>query len=378
MDDHLKDEIQLRSCLKLHSLKGLNNANKCRLLAHYKQANAIFDAPPDEIKSLLLVTGAKLKTASNQHDDERLDQQLDLLHQHKINILLHNAPEYPAQLKQLNDAPPVLFTRGDINLLNGPQLAIVGSRNASPSGLKTAKDFAADFARSGLTITSGLALGIDSAAHLGAVNEIGRTIAVVATGLDQVYPQRNLALAKEIVNKGLMISEFPPLTPPRREHFPRRNRLISGLSLGVLVVEADTRSGSLITARLAGEQGREIFAIPGSIHLPTSRGCHQLIRQGAKLVETTTDVLEELKPALEIVLNTPSSEVDGGNEPRQGYDANSLAILKLVDFAPTQLDAIAIGSNLPIERVSSILLQLELAGEIAPLPGSQYQRIQRQ
>ncbi|MCK5919963.1 MAG: DNA-processing protein DprA, partial [Methylococcales bacterium] len=280
------------------------------------------------------------------------------------------------QLKQLNDAPPVLFTRGDISLLNGPQLAIVGSRNASPSGLKTAQDFAADFAKSGLTITSGLALGIDAAAHRGAVNEIGRTIAVVATGLDQVYPRRNLALAKEIVNKGLMISEFPPLTPARREHFPRRNRLISGLALGVLVVEADTRSGSLITARLAGEQGREIFAIPGSIHLPTSRGCHQLIRQGAKLVETTTDVLEELKPALQVVLNSPPSDNTKKNKPQQDYDTNTQIILKLVDFAPTQLDDIAIGSNLPIELVSSILLQLELAGEIAPLPGSQYQRIQ--
>lgn len=376
MGEHLKDEKQLRSCLRLLCLKGLNNANKSRLLAHYEQPNAIFDAPLEEIKSLLAVPGAKLKTAFSQHDEERLSQQLDLLQQHTISIVLHNSPEYPEQLKQLNDAPPLLFTRGDISLLNGPQLAIVGSRNASPSGLKTAQDFAADFAKSGLTITSGLALGIDAAAHRGAVNEIGRTIAVVATGLDQVYPRRNLALAKEIVNKGLMISEFPPLTPARREHFPRRNRLISGLALGVLVVEADTRSGSLITARLAGEQGREIFAIPGSIHLPTSRGCHQLIRQGAKLVETTTDVLEELKPALQVVLNSPPSDNTKKNKPQQDYDTNTQIILKLVDFAPTQLDDIAIGSNLPIELVSSILLQLELAGEIAPLPGSQYQRIQ--
>lgn len=377
MDDLLKDEIQLRSCLKLHSLKGLNNANKGRLLAHYEQPSAIFDAPLDEIKSLLPETSIKLKTVFNQQDDQRLNQQLDLLRQHTISIVLHNTPDYPALLKQLNDAPPVLFTRGDISLLNGPQLAIVGSRNASPSGLKTAKDFAASFARSGLTITSGLALGIDAAAHQGAVNEIGRTIAVVATGLDQVYPQRNLALAKEIVSNGLMISEFPPLTPARREHFPRRNRLISGLSLGVLVVEADTRSGSLITARLAGEQGREIFAIPGSIHLPTSRGCHQLIRQGAKLVETTTDVLEELQPALEVALQAPPADDDKENARQQAYDSNTLTILNLVDFAPTQLDEIAIGSNLPIEQVSSILLQLELAGEIAPFPGSQYQRIQK-
>lgn len=376
MDTLIRDDEQRRASLRLTCVKGLNNALKNQLLEHFTQPSAIFEAPLDALKSQFSITSARLKTAFASVDDKTLDQQLALLHQHNIELVLHHTAAYPAALKQISDAPPVLFTRGDISLLNGPQLAMVGSRNASPSGMKTAQAFASDFAKSGLTVTSGLALGIDTAAHQGALNEIGRTIAVVATGLDQVYPQRNLSLAKSIVSKGLMISEFPPLSPARREHFPRRNRLISGLSLGVLVVEADTRSGSLITARLAGEQGREIFAIPGSIHLPTARGCHQLIRQGAKLVETTADVLEELKPALVQVLNPTPASNENSTLSAKNYDSDTLAILKLVDFAPTPLDDIAMDSNLAIELVSSVLLQLELAGEVAQLPGNQYQRIQ--
>ncbi len=374
METHLRDDNERRACLRLAGLSGLNNQLKNQLLAHQKQPSAIFNLLIEELKTLLPISSAKLKAAFSQLDDAKLEQQLELLNQHRIEILLHNSTDYPALLKQIDDAPPVLFTRGNTALINGPQLAMVGSRNASPSGRKTAQAFAKDFAKTGLSITSGLALGIDTAAHQGALNELGRTIAVVATGLDKVYPQRNQSLAEAIEEKGLIVSEFPPMTPARREHFPRRNRLISGLSLGVLVVEADTRSGSLITARLAGEQGREIFAIPGSIHLPTSRGCHQLIRQGAKLVETTADVLEELKPSLERAIDKSRPVTEDTHS--QTYDADTMAVLKLVDFAPTSVEDIATDSNLPIELVSSTLLQLELAGEIAPLPGGQYQRLQ--
>ena len=370
------DDYQLSACLRLSVMSGLNASYKQRLLEHYQQADAIFNAPLDEIKSLLLIPGNQLRAAFSTPDDTKLAQQLELLKSHHIDILQHNHDNYPALLRQIPDAPPILYVRGNTGLLSGPQLAMVGSRHASPGGLKTAQAFAADFSRSGLTITSGLAMGIDTCAHQGALNEIGSTIAVVATGLDQVYPRRNLELARSIVNKGVMISEFPPLTPALRANFPRRNRLISGLSLGVLVVEADTRSGSLITARMAGEQGRETFAIPGSIHLPTSRGCHQLIRQGAKLVETTADVFLELKPYLESELRLkpapPHAKV--ANTPK--LNQASQQVLNLIDFAPTALETISTDSNLPVELVLSILLQLELSGLISPLPGGKYQRIQ--
>jgi len=368
------DDTQKGACLRLSTLSGLGASLKHRLLEHYGRADAIFAAPLDEIKSLLLISGSALRDTFAATDDARIEQQLALLNSHRIDIIQHNHEAYPALLREIPDAPAILYVRGDIELLGGPQLAIVGSRHASPGGLKTARAFANDFSRAGLTITSGLATGIDSSAHLGAIDEIGRTIAVVATGLDQVYPQHNLDLARKIVSRGAMISEFPPLTPARRANFPQRNRLISGLSLGVLVVEADTRSGSLITARMAGEQGREIFAIPGSIHLPTSRGCHQLIRQGAKLVETTADVLLELKPYLEPQLaRLPDSPSQAKTDP--DLDKKSKTVLNKVNFAPTALLDISTDSNLPIELVSSILLQLELAGLVSPLPGGQYQRI---
>lgn len=370
-----EDNQQFAACLRLAAIK-LSNHCKQRLLEHFVYPQAIFDASIDELKALLLINSHALRKAINEADEALIEQQLKLLTNHKINILLHHSPDYPPLLKQLEDAPPVLFTRGDVNLLCGPQLAMVGSRNASPGGLKTARAFAVEFAASGLTITSGLAAGIDTQAHKGALNEIGHTIAVVATGLDEVYPRSNLPLARAIVKNGCMVSEFPPMTPARRAHFPQRNRLISGLSLGVLVVEADTRSGSLITARLAGEQGREIFAIPGSIHSPTSRGCHQLIRQGAKLVETTADVLLEIKTGLEIELRAAHNRLPSDAEEKKNLDPETIKVLNQVDFAPTRLEDIAIHSNLPIELVLSKLLRLELAGKVAPLPGGQYQRIQ--
>ncbi len=369
-----EDDQALAASLRLAAAK-LTNTCKQQLLAHFANPQAIFETPIEDLKALLLISSQALRKAFDEVDQDRIEQQLALLRHHDINILLHCSTDYPPLLRQIDDAPPMLFTRGDVKLLSGPQLAMVGSRNASPSGLKTARDFATDFAASGLTVTSGLAAGIDSATHRGAIDEIGGTIAVVATGLDEIYPRNNLQLAKSIVKNGCMVSEFPPLTPARRAHFPQRNRIISGLSLGVLVVEADTRSGSLITARLAGEQGREIFAIPGSIHSPTSRGCHQLIRQGAKLVETTADVLLEIKTGLEIELQSTRGEPPPATKTEKNLDPEAVKVLNQVDFAPTQIEDIATHSNLPIEIVLSKLLQLELAGKLAPLPGGKYQKI---
>ena len=370
-----EDDKHLVASLKLAAMSGIGQANRRRLLEQYSDPQLIFSTPVDQLKALLLIPSSRIRQALDNIDEQLIDQQLKLIRQHNIQLVLSNDPAYPSRLHQVPDAPAVLFCRGKIDLLSGPQLAMVGSRNASPSGLRTAQAFATDFARAGLTITSGLASGVDTAAHRGALGNIGSTVAVVATGLDEVYPRQNLSLASEICEQGCMVSEYPPLTPARREQFPQRNRIISGLSLGVLVVEADTRSGSLITARLAGEQGREVFAIPGSIHLPTSRGCHQLIRQGAKLVETTSDVIQELKPALEAVLREQREPTLSTPGKEKALDPDAKKVLNQVDFAPTLLEDIAVHSNLPVELVSSKLLQLELAGRVSPLPGGRYQRI---
>ena len=376
MDRQLRDDKQwVAACLKLAALGSLNHRSKLRLLEHYPHPAAIFDAPLTELSMLLQIRAEFLQDALTSINPVKIAQQLKLVDEEGIEIILYSTAAYPHTLRQVHSAPPVLFVQGNSALLAGPQIAMVGSRHASPSGLKTARAFAREFAASGLTVTSGLASGIDTAAHQGALKQPGSTVAIVATGLDEVYPRSNAILARSIIESGCMVSEFPPLTPARRAHFPQRNRIISGLSLGVLVVEADTRSGSLITARLAGEQGREVFAIPGSIHSPTSRGCHQLIRQGAKLVETTADVLLEIRPSLERCLDFRKASQTKRPNTHSGSDAEAQSVLNLVDFAPTPLEDIVAHSNLPIERVSSALLQLELAGRVSPLPGGQYQRV---
>jgi len=254
-------------------------------------------------------------------------------------------------------------------LLNQPQIAIVGSRNPSPQGVQTAQQFATTLAQYGFVITSGLALGIDAAAHQGALAASGRTIAVAGTGLDRVYPARHKQLATDILQHGTIISEFPPGTAAKANHFPRRNRIISGLCLGLLVVEAAKQSGSLITARLALEQNREVFAIPGSIHNPLARGCNALIRQGAKLVETTDDIFEELGQYNQQPTNKPAENFKTTLDPEQEN------LLNLVQFSPTTIDYLIEETGLSIEIISSILLVLELEGYIASQPGSSYIRL---
>lgn len=287
------------------------------------------------------------------------------------HILTFADPRYPALLRQIADPPPVLFVHGDPELLDRPQLAIVGSRNPTPAGRETASAFAGQFARDSLIVTSGLALGVDAAAHQGTLDAGGRTIAVTATGLDRVYPARHRDLAHAIASQGALISEFPIGTPPLAEHFPRRNRIISGMSLGVLVVEAALRSGSLITARLAGEQGREVFAIPGSIHNPLAKGCHALIKQGAKLVESAADVLEELGPPARARAPRPSVRV--GHAPDLTPDQG--ALLEMVGDAPTSVDVLVERSGLTPPAVSSMLLVLELQRLVAAAPGGGYIRL---
>jgi len=278
--------------------------------------------------------------------------------------------DYPKALLELGYAPPVLFHLGHRDALARPAIAIVGSRNATAQGRETAREFAHALADAGFTIVSGLAVGIDAAAHEGALGTAASTIAVVATGLDRVYPARNRDLATRIAQHGALLSEYVPGTPPRKEHFPQRNRLISGLARGVLVVEATLSSGSLITARLAGEQGRDVFAIPGSIHSPFAKGCHKLIREGAKLVETASDVLDEIDPQ--------RRRVDIAAEAAAQTDAPSHPVLAAMGYDPVGVDALVARTNVAPEAIVAALVTLELSGEVAALPGGRWQRIHRQ
>jgi DNA processing protein len=276
---------------------------------------------------------------------------------------------YPAQLREISDPPPLLFVRGNPELLMRPQIAIVGSRNPSSLGKETAFNFAKTLSHYGFVITSGLALGIDAASHQGALSAQGHTVAVAGTGLDRIYPARHKDLAIEIVNTGAMISEFPPGTTAKANHFPRRNRIISGLCQGLLVVEAARHSGSLITARMALEQNREVFAIPGSIHNPLARGCNALIREGAKLVETTQDILEELNEYIQQDKAFPTVLM------QSVLDLEQQTLLNLVMFSPTSIDNLVENSGLSVEVISSMLLILELQGYLEATASGCYTRI---
>jgi DNA processing protein len=286
---------------------------------------------------------------------------------------------YPALLREIASPPPQLFVRGNVDVLSLPQLAIVGSRNATPGGAETAHSFASHLAARGFCITSGLAEGIDAAAHRGALTARGRTLAVCGTGPDIVYPRQHESLADEIVAAGgAIVAEFAPGTPVLRANFPRRNRLISGLSVGTLVVEAGVRSGALITARHAMEQGREVFAIPGSIHNPVARGCHKLIRSGAKLVETAADILEELGSLLASLrlADAPEREEALLAAPDNAAETDKVytQLLVAMGWDPVDADSLVTRSGLTIGEVSSMLLMLELQGSVRALSSGRYQR----
>ena len=278
--------------------------------------------------------------------------------------------DYPAMLAEIPGPPKQLYVLGDIDALHLPALAIVGSRNPTQGGVRNAHDFARHLAGQGFTIVSGMAQGIDAAAHEGALDGGGKTVAFLGTGIDRVYPAVNRDLAHRIARQGALVSEYPLGAPPERWHFPERNRLISGLGLGTLVVEAARRSGSLITARLAGEQGREIFALPGSIHNPLSRGCHELIRQGAKLVETAGDILAELRPLAGHLRETTEDTAPGPGFPDADDDYNELR--KVLSHDPATINELEQQSGLTIDQLSSMLLILELHGEVESLSGGRY------
>lgn len=306
-----------------------------------------------------------------------VDDDLAAIDKHELQLIAPDSHLYPSLLMTIDHAPTVLFVRGDPTVLAAAQLAVVGSRHPTALGERTARDFAFHFASLGLVVTSGLALGIDAAGHRAALLAGGRTVAVCACGLDRIYPERHADLAADITaTGGALVSEFPPGTPPLASHFPRRNRLISGLSVGVLVVEAAARSGSLVTARYAAEQGREVFAIPGSIHSPLSRGCHQLLRQGATLVECADDILSELK---NIQLNqTDRGGLGPSDPPRETaprLDNPSEILLDALGFEPTSLDALIASTGLSSTSVASLLLTLELQGRAASDARGRYFRL---
>ncbi|MEW6589670.1 MAG: DNA-processing protein DprA [Pseudomonadota bacterium] len=346
--------------LRLALAPGLGNASLLRLLTAFGSPEAVLSCGRAALAAHL--TASQIDSLLAGPEAVQLEAAEAWLAQPGNSLLTLADSDYPQSLLETPDPPAVLYCKGQRTLLNQPALGIVGSRNATPQGLRDAEAFAQALSDAGLTIVSGLALGIDAAAHRGGLAGAASSIAVVGTGLDRVYPAKNQALAHQLAERGLIVSEFPLGTPPLPNHFPRRNRIISGLARGVLVVEAAPDSGSLITARVATEQGREVFAIPGSIHSPLSRGCHALIKQGAKLVESAADILDELAWHRRLA---PPAFAETGADP----------VLDAFDGAPASLDALALRTGLTLDALSAKLLTLELEGRIAALPGGRYQKL---
>ncbi len=351
--------------LTLDAVPGLGPESVRQLLLAFETPDRILAASGAQLQVHI---GPTLATAVRQAADVGAPQEgLAWLAQPDNHLLTWHDARYPAVLRDL-PAPPVwLYVKGDPAWLARPMLAIVGSRHASPQGLRDAEAFARALSDAGLTIVSGLALGIDAAAHAGGLAGLASSVAVVGTGLDRVYPARNITLAHRLAAEGAIVSEFAIGTPPKVGHFPRRNRIISGLSLGVLVIEAALESGSLITARLATEQGREVFALPGSIHSTLAKGCHRLIKQGAKLVESAEDVLQEI--GRQVPASSPPE-----NAAVAGIDEENV-LLEMLSGGPLIIDQLASRLGLTVEDVSVKLLAAEMRGTVAKLPGGLYQRL---
>lgn len=374
----LTEREELGAWLRLLQTPGIGGQSARRLLAAFGPPQAVWQQPPVAWKAVVGARAAQAMAVQPEGWPALLETTWAWLQdgQGQRAVLALGDADYPAALLQTEDPPCLLYAMGrvaDLGSLHRAQaIAIVGSRNPTPQGRLNAQAFGRSLAQAGLSVVSGLALGVDGAAHEGALEgaTTGQlaTVAVVGTGLDRVYPRQHLALAHRIAERGLILSEYALGTPPLAENFPRRNRIISGLAQGTLVVEAALESGSLITARQALEQGREVFAIPGSIHSPQSRGCHALIRQGAKLVESAQDVLEELRvpdpfAQVPVALDAPPVFEDG--------------LLPLLGHEPVGLDALQARSGLDTARLQAELLDLELAGQVERLPGGLFQRLVR-
>jgi DNA processing protein len=360
-------DARVEAWASLQLIPGLSSRALVALLKAFGGPAEVLAASRASLKPSV---GAELASAIVQGAaPDELSRSLAWLAEPGHALLAWDDAAYPSALLTIGDPPPVLHYAGKLELLNRPALAIVGSRNATPQGRENAQAFAAALSAAGLTIVSGLAQGIDAAAHRGGLAGAGNSVAVVGTGIDRIYPAANKALAHRLAEEGGLLSQFTLGTPPLPGNFPRRNRVISGLVRGVLVVEATPNSGSLITARFAAEQGREVFAIPGSIHSPFSKGCHRLIKEGAKLVETAQDVLEELglTPAgASARALTSSAPVAAGDAAR---------VLAALGHDPVDVDLLAERTGLDASAIAVALVELELAGQVAPLPGGAFQRV---
>lgn len=363
--DESPETAELRSWLRLRHCRGVSASTRLRLLKELGSPAAVLDASTGVLRSLLACPGIT-RRALNTCDQRRVGHDLDWAQGARQHIVSWLDPRYPPLLRELPDPPLLLYVKGDPDLLRSTQLAVVGSRNPTPMGLELAFQFASRLSVLGFTITSGLAIGVDAAAHQGCLSVKGSTVAVLANGPDTIYPSRNQGLAQRISAAGALVFEHPVGSPPVKWAFPHRNRIISGLCVGTLVVEATERSGSLITARLAGEQGREVYAIPGSVLSPQSRGCHALIRDGATLVETEADVLAELGAFWRPRDTAPRAAED---------DDDSSPLVQAMGYDPVTIDTLVRRSGLTAETVSSMILRLELRGIVRPIKGGHYIRV---
>jgi DNA processing protein len=356
--------------LRLEQTPGVGNEKARRLLQAFGLPSHIFSAG---YASLSAVVPSKIAHLLSAPPSDEISRQIELtaqwLSQPGNRLISLADASYPKALLDIPDPPILLYVKGRLDLLEATTIAVVGSRNASAQGVNNAEQFSESLSLAGISISSGLAAGIDAAAHQGALRGDGSTLAVIGTGIDIVYPARNRALAHQIAEHGCIISEYALGTPAIAGNFPRRNRIISGLAQGVLVVEAAAQSGSLITARMAAEQGREVFAIPGSIHSPLAKGCHQLIKQGAKLVETAQDILDELR--VDLFCSSPAS----ASSSAQSNETHDDPFLNAIGFDPVHIDALAERIGLDLATLSGQLLEHELSGHIESLPGALYRRI---
>ena len=376
-DDVENNDVSL--WLGLSQIDGLGGQTLCQLLREFGSPAQIYQASPSQLKQVVSTTIANEITKGL--DVDAIQPTLNWLQHAGNHVVTLADAHYPQLLLQISNPPPILYAKGQLEWLNHPSIAMVGSRSSTPQGEKNAEDFATSLSNFGLCVVSGLALGIDGAAHRGALkataNNAAGTIAVVGTGLDIVYPAKHRDLAHKIVQRGLIISEFPLGTPSKAQNFPRRNRIISGLSLGCLVVEANVQSGSLITAKLALEQGREVFAIPGSIHSPVAKGCHLLIKQGAKLVENTQDIMDELSIDSASLVKIEAKLTSGVNSDSVDSEqfSETDTLIQAMGHDPITMDTLVRLTSLTTEKISATLMMLELEGKVATVTGGQYQRI---
>jgi DNA processing protein len=358
----------LAGWLQLSLTPELGSATLRGMLSRFGLPEAVLGRSRAEL--LQLAPPAALEALHSAEVKSAVERAIEWARGENRSIITLADATYPRALLEIADPPALLYAHGRVELLQRPALAVVGSRNATAQGQSNATAFASSLSDAGMTIVSGLALGIDAAAHRGGLAGASSTIAVLGTGIDVLYPRANAALAEEIARRGLLLSEFPLGTPAAQHHFPRRNRLISGLARGCLVVEAALASGSLITARAAADQGREVFAIPGSIHSPLSRGCHALIKTGAKLVETAEDVLAELGG----FRGTPAGRAPAARRPAAAGPPRGL--LDHMGHDPVDVDSLCQRCGLGAEQVTAELLRLELEGQVSLLPGGLYQRLE--